>query len=92
MNHDAQQEALDLIVALEAEVMRQEDAVARSIDLEHTIDLLEGRLAAQERRAEHAEADAADLRGKLAGVLGSASWRATRPLRAVRGSRHPERI
>ena len=92
MNHDAQQEALDLIVALEAEVMRQEDAVARRVDLEHTIEMLLAKLAIQEQRAVHAEADASDLRGQLAGVLGSASWRATRPLRAVRGSRHPERI
>jgi hypothetical protein len=92
VTHDAHQEALDLIVALEAEVMRQEDAVARSVDLEHTIEMLQAKLAIQERRAEHAEADASDLRGKLAGVLGSASWRATRPIRAVRGSGHPEHI
>lgn len=90
MNHDAQQEALDLIVALEAEVMRQEDAVARRGDLERTIDLLKGMLAVQERRAENAEADVVDLHGKLAGVLGSASWRATRPLRILRGAQRPE--
>lgn len=89
---DAQREALELVTALEAEVMRQENAVARGIDLEHTIEQLGVKLAGQERRAERAEAEAADLRGKLAGVLGSASWRATRPLRAVRGSGHPERV
>ncbi len=90
MNEDAQREALELIVALEAEVMRQEDAAARSIDLEHSIETLRGLLAAQEQRAERAEAEAADLRGKLSGVLGSASWRVTRPLRALRGSTRPE--
>ena len=85
-------EALALVVALEAEVMRQEDAAARTIDLEYTVSILRERLAIQERRAEVAEADAAELRGKLAGVLSSASWRATRLLRAARGSSHPEHV
>ena len=92
MTRDAQQEALDLILALEAELMRQEDAVARSVDLEHAIAMLRAKLEIQERRADHAEADASDMRGKLAGVLGSASWRVTRPLRAVLGSGHPEHV
>lgn len=92
MTRDAQQEALDLILALEAELMRQEDAVARSVDLEHTIEMLRAKLLVEERRADHAEAEASDLRGTLAGVLGSASWRATRPLRAIRGSGHPEHV
>ena len=64
--------------------------LARRRDLEHTIDLLKGRLVAQERRAECAEEVAADLRGKLAGVLGSASWRATKPLRSLRWAQRPE--
>ena len=93
MTEDASyREALALVVSLEAEVMRQEDAVARTIDLEYTMSLLRERLAIQERRAEVAEADAAELRGKLSGVLASASWRATRLLRAARGSSHPEHV
>jgi hypothetical protein len=84
-------EALALIVALEGEVMRQENAAARAGDLERTIVQLRDDVAFQTRRADHAEFEAVELRGQLAGVLGSLSWRATRPLRILRGSRRPER-
>jgi predicted O-methyltransferase YrrM len=38
------------------------------------------------------EQEVAHLRGELAGVLDSASWRLTRPLRRLRGSTRPESV
>ena len=90
MSTDEHREALALIVALEAELMRQADAVARAGDLERTIARLREDVASEQRRVERAEDEAVELRGLLDGVLHSASWRATRPLRMLRGAQRPE--
>ena len=88
--NEPQREALELITALEAEVMRQQNAALANEDLHRVIAGLREDVASERRRVDRAEAEAVKLRGLLEGVLSSASWQVTRPLRVLRGAQRPE--